>query len=165
MKLETLLRDDDAVSPVIGVILMVAITVILAAVIGTFVLGLGNQVGNAAPQASLTVQDHSATYETADGSDGDKIAVLSHDGGAKIKLSEVRIVISDSDGVEVQRWEPSDTQEFTVNTPSGSELSAGGSWVLVEDSGTFLIPGDTYTVSVIHIPSGKPVAELQFVVN
>ena len=37
-------RDDDAVSPVIGVILMVAITVILAAVIGTFVLGLGDNV-------------------------------------------------------------------------------------------------------------------------
>ncbi len=36
--------DDDAVSPVIGVILMVAITVILAAVIGTFVLGLGEDV-------------------------------------------------------------------------------------------------------------------------
>lgn len=37
-------RDDTAVSPVIGVILMVAITVILAAVIGTFVLGLGDSV-------------------------------------------------------------------------------------------------------------------------
>jgi len=36
--------DDSAVSPVIGVILMVAITVILAAVIGTFVLGLGENV-------------------------------------------------------------------------------------------------------------------------
>jgi flagellin-like protein len=32
------------VSPVIGVILMVAITVILAAVIGTFVLGLGDSL-------------------------------------------------------------------------------------------------------------------------
>jgi flagellin-like protein len=37
-------QDNRAVSPVIGVILMVAITVILAAVIGTFVLGLGEQV-------------------------------------------------------------------------------------------------------------------------
>ena len=36
--------DDRAVSPVIGVILMVAITVILAAVIGTFVLNLGDSV-------------------------------------------------------------------------------------------------------------------------
>jgi flagellin-like protein len=37
-------RQDAGVSPVIGVILMVAITVILAAVIGTFVLGLGENV-------------------------------------------------------------------------------------------------------------------------
>ena len=36
--------DERGVSPVIGVILMVAITVILAAVIGTFVLGLGDSV-------------------------------------------------------------------------------------------------------------------------
>ena len=32
-------KDDDAVSPVVGVILMVAITVIMAAVIGAFVYG------------------------------------------------------------------------------------------------------------------------------
>lgn len=36
-------ENVDAVSPVIGVILMVAITVILAAVIGTTVLGLSDQ--------------------------------------------------------------------------------------------------------------------------
>jgi len=42
MRIKDLLTDDDAVSPVIGVILMVAITVILAAVIAAFVLGLGD---------------------------------------------------------------------------------------------------------------------------
>ncbi|WP_345775624.1 type IV pilin N-terminal domain-containing protein [Haloferax sp. Q22] len=42
MNIQNLFKDDTAVSPVIGVILMVAITVILAAVIGTFVLGLGD---------------------------------------------------------------------------------------------------------------------------
>jgi flagellin-like protein len=52
MQLQELLSDDDAVSPVIGVILMVAITVILAAVIGAFVLGLGNNQ-NVAPQVSF----------------------------------------------------------------------------------------------------------------
>jgi len=44
------------VSPVIGVILMVAITVILAAVIGTFVLGLGESVEQN-PSAGVTVDD------------------------------------------------------------------------------------------------------------
>lgn len=48
MKLEKKVPDDRAVSPVIGVILMVAITVILAAVIGTFVLGLGESVNQTA---------------------------------------------------------------------------------------------------------------------
>lgn len=48
-------QDDDAVSPVIGVILMVAITVILAAVIGTFVLDLGSQVDTNI-QAGATVK-------------------------------------------------------------------------------------------------------------
>ena len=46
--------EDRAVSPVIGVILMVAITVILAAVIGTFVLGLGESVEQN-PSAGVTV--------------------------------------------------------------------------------------------------------------
>ena len=49
--------NDRGVSPVIGVILMVAITVILAAVIGTFVLGLGQDVSQTAPQASITFQN------------------------------------------------------------------------------------------------------------
>lgn len=42
--MRTFYRDDKAVSPVIGVILMVAITVILAAVIGAFVFGMGSSV-------------------------------------------------------------------------------------------------------------------------
>jgi len=49
MELKQLFTDDDAVSPVIGVILMVAITVILAAVIGAFVLDIGGSQ-ESAPQ-------------------------------------------------------------------------------------------------------------------
>jgi len=63
MKLNTLFNADDdrAVSPVIGVILMVAITVILAAVIGTFVLGLGDQVQESAPNAQISLNADSST--------------------------------------------------------------------------------------------------------
>jgi len=52
--------EDRAVSPVIGVILMVAITVILAAVIGTFVLGLGESVEQN-PSAGVTVDEDTNT--------------------------------------------------------------------------------------------------------
>jgi flagellin-like protein len=71
MKLKALFEDDGAVSPVIGVILMVAITVILAAVIGTFVLGLGDRVSEAQPTASFGFENpSSSTVEvTHDGGD------------------------------------------------------------------------------------------------
>jgi len=45
-------EEDRAVSPVIGVILMVAITVILAAVIAAFVLDIGP--GDTSPSAGVT---------------------------------------------------------------------------------------------------------------
>ncbi|MCT9097554.1 type IV pilin N-terminal domain-containing protein [Haloarchaeobius sp. HME9146] len=53
MNLKNLFTDDDAVSPVIGVILMVAITVILAAVIGAFVLNIGGNQEKT-PQATFS---------------------------------------------------------------------------------------------------------------
>lgn len=65
MNLKQLLGNDDerAVSPVIGVILMVAITVILAAVIAAFVIDLGQSTG-ANPQAGFTI-DYDEDSSTA----------------------------------------------------------------------------------------------------
>jgi len=82
MELKNLLSDSDdsrAVSPVIGVILMVAITVILAAVIGTFVLGLGDQV-ESAPQASITF--------SGDASSG---VTIQHRGGDQLSRDEIEL--------------------------------------------------------------------------
>ncbi|WP_302082450.1 type IV pilin N-terminal domain-containing protein [Salinibaculum rarum] len=97
MKLKQLLNDDDAVSPVIGVILMVAITVILAAVIATFVLGLGEQVSDTAPQASFS-------YTTSGGN-----ITVTHDGGATLQNDSVSIK------GDVER----------LNTPFPTEIAAG----------------------------------------
>lgn len=74
-KIKALLHDDDsAVSPVIGVILMVAITVILAAVIASFVLGLGDETDDVSPNIVFDAdfdQDDNSTTITVDTSDGD----------------------------------------------------------------------------------------------
>lgn len=72
MKLTEFFTDDSAVSPVIGVILMVAITVILAAVIGSFVLNLGGSLQQSAPQASFDF-DYSDSDVTITHSSGDSI--------------------------------------------------------------------------------------------
>lgn len=86
MELKALLTDDNAVSPVIGVILMVAITVILAAVIGTFVLGLGDQVQDNAPQVSFTFD-----FEDSSSTGADSLSIT-HDGGDKVPATRLDIV-------------------------------------------------------------------------
>lgn len=78
-------KKDDAVSPVIGVILMVAITVILAAVIAAFVFGMTGSVSktkNIAFVAELT------------GSDGTAVIITNHGGSDLGSLSS----LSASDG-------------------------------------------------------------------
>jgi flagellin-like protein len=82
MQFKKLLDDDDAVSPVIGVILMVAITVILAAVIGTFVLGLGDQVQQTSPTAQFSFD-----YDS-----GNNLLDVTHDGGDGITASQLTVV-------------------------------------------------------------------------
>mgnify|MGYP000190910795 CR=1 FL=1 len=81
MNISGFLREDTAVSPVIGVILMVAITVILAAVIGAFVLNLGQGLDQRAPQASFSFDyaDDSVdvTHESGDTIDADRLNVTS----------------------------------------------------------------------------------------
>jgi flagellin-like protein len=74
MRLRQLVQDDDAVSPVIGVILMVAITVILAAVIASFVLGLGDTADEVQPTSSFSFDyDESTNNLTVTLADGDSI--------------------------------------------------------------------------------------------
>ena len=88
MNFNALFDDDRAVSPVIGVILMVAITVILAAVIGSFVLGLGNSVQQTAPNANFQFDfDTDNTEVTA-----------THTGGESIPSTQLNVTANGSVG-------------------------------------------------------------------
>ena len=80
MNIKELFTDDSAVSPVIGVILMVAITVILAAVIGSFVLNLGGSLQQNAPQASFAFD-----YDTA----GAGNVTITHETGDSIEAAQL----------------------------------------------------------------------------
>jgi len=110
MNLKQLLNDDDAVSPVIGVILMVAITVILAAVIATFVLGLGEQVSDTAPNASFSFDYESSTSSVT----------VTHSGGPNIQSSQLSVKGADNSS----SW--------------SGEVSAGDSTVVAVSSGQTL---------------------------
>ena len=55
-------KNDEAVSPVIGVILMVAITVILAAVIAAYVFGMSGNVQKTKVVAATATHDNWRRY-------------------------------------------------------------------------------------------------------
>ena len=83
-------RDDRAVSPVIGVILMVAITVILAAVIGAFVLGFGDQIQETAPNAQISIT------EIGVDDNGVQNVTFAHNGGDSFtdeNTEEIRVTV------------------------------------------------------------------------
>lgn len=89
MEVHKLFTDDRAVSPVVGVALLIAVAVILAAVIGAVVLGLGTG-GVETPQAQLQGE-----YNTSDNGAWN----ISHNGGEPIPADNVEFV--DSSGAQV----------------------------------------------------------------
>jgi flagellin-like protein len=116
MELRQLLTEDRAVSPVIGVILMVAITVILAAVIGTFVLGLGQNV-QSTPQASFQFD-----FDT----DSQNVNVT-HNGGDRLELGDNTGAVQLTGGTDTKDW---------VSPGNQSSISAGDDFPNYEyDSG------------------------------
>ena len=85
-------KDKKAVSPLIGTILLVAITVVLAAVIGTFVFGLGTKV-KAAPKAQLVLDEAEDQIDEKNGND--TILYISHVSGDSLKCSEIKWIVKD----------------------------------------------------------------------
>ena len=130
MKLQNLLDtpdDERAVSPVIGVILMVAITVILAAVIGTFVLGLGDQVQETAPQAQITIENVDASNDEV---------TFAHNGGDQFtedNTVDIRVTANGGDVGTVSSYPVRAGDEITVSggsdgVPSSSDTTIRVVW-------------------------------------
>ena len=138
MDLKQLFNDDDAVSPVIGVILMVAITVILAAVIASFVLGLGDQT-QTTPTASFNF-DYDA--------DNSEVEVT-HGGGDTINSDELYLRGSNGGG-------SGDFDLLWTDLLSGggsaTDINAGNSVTLEKDGGNNAGDmTDSYEVNVVYV--------------
>jgi flagellin-like protein len=110
MEPRKLFTDERGVSPVVGVALLIAIAVILAAVIGAVVLGLGTG-GPDTPQAQLN-----ADFNT-DGTTNSM--TIRHDGGDPVPADEVVFTVNG-------------TEDSTAEL--SSDLSAGESQDITFDA-------------------------------
>ena len=127
--------DSRAVSPVIGVILMVAITVILAAVIGTFVLGLGDSV-DSAPQASFNFD-----YDSSNNN-----VTFTHRGGDTINANSTELRINGSEISETDINIDDESGDTFADATNGS-FQAGQSVVIGKSGGGSIAGSDIVLVT------------------
>lgn len=118
--------DTAAVSPVIGVILMVAITVVLAAVVFVLVSKLGSDTGE---PVALWMASESATDTTA------KFSVTGFD-GSSLEWSDFTF-----------RDQAGDSRAFTVNGGGDPDATVQAGDVVTF---TGLTPGTSYTLRAVY---------------
>lgn len=119
-------KEQRAVSPVIGVILMVAITVILAAVIATFVMDIGD-LDKGAPNAQFEWESDGSTY------------TVTHTSGEDIEEGDITIQGITTGSDDSSDWASSGS---TITAGDSVELDPDGDAVTIvweaDDSSTIL---------------------------
>lgn len=119
-------KNEEAVSPVIGVILMVAITVILAAVIAAFVFGM---TGNVQTTKTVAVTAHV---------DDNKYLVVTFQGGADAaSVDYLNMTINGSSS--------NPGYGNSTSNATGSSFKSDGP----------IVPGDCHAVVVAHFKDGS----------
>ncbi len=137
------IKNEEAVSPVLGVILMVAITVIVATIIAVFMFGVGEP--EEAPHAKLKF--------TADPTN----LTITHGGGDALVLKDSIITIINA----VNDTTPVDGVLLSTFTGETTLLPGGK----INNGTVGLAQGGIYRVQILHAPSGQFIANTQVVVN
>lgn len=105
--------NDNAVSPVIGVILMVAMTVILAAIVAAFVFGMAG-----------SVQKTKIVAVTAQQPNGEQIIVTYHGGSNSDSLTSLNVTVTASDASAAGEITYSPDADGVMTPVVGNSLTA-----------------------------------------
>jgi flagellin-like protein len=115
--------NDRAVSPVIGVVIVVAVTVILASTVGAFVFGYTDIVSDTAPQADFTFDwDQNPRTLTIEHAAGDEYTARNTD--------RLHVVITDED-----------------ETGQNDYLRASDDWANASNGAFPVSSGDTFVIT------------------
>ncbi len=162
-KIRKWVKDKTGVSPIIAIILMVAITVVLAATIYVWVSGMGGG-GSTAPSLTLKVTDDTGDNSFSDTAQDD-IMVVDHMGGDKIKCEDIKILVTDPNGNEYTLlWDSANTKfadstnglETDTTDIDDGYFAVGEEFTIKEDSGHLTLASTgVWHVKIIYIPSNS----------
>ncbi|QYZ78665.1 type IV pilin [Methanofollis formosanus] len=135
-----LVQNEEAISPVIGVILMVAITVILAAVIAAFVLGMAGNISTPKIVAVTATQQGS-----------DEI-IITYKGGADHQLIEWLSVTAPNGTIY---YTTSKKGTLSASSSGATGPLVGSSMVLMRESSDGDWSGKNHVVVTGHFTDGS----------
>lgn len=145
-------KDRKGVSPVIATILMVAITVVLAAVLYVMVMGLGDI--STTPNGQITKVEKTGTG-------GYKLTLSTFSPSTKLTDIKVNVngtLFTSSDG---KTWVPDkdDTYGITVTDQAGDGKVSQGDYITVELAYGATVKLEGATVAILHGPSGGEITK------
>jgi flagellin-like protein len=144
MGLNKLRKDIRAVSPVIAIILMVAITVVLASVLYVWVMRIAEPTG---PMVEFPTTE----IELKHGSNDGDIVTIKHIGGDPIKWEDYKIIITNN----------SDQTQVAVMEYLSGKLSSGETSIFTESTTGFdnvdYQKGESYRLEVYNTKHSKQV--------
>jgi archaeal type IV pilus assembly protein PilA len=145
-KLWKMRKDSKAVSPVIATILMVAITVVLAAVLYVMVMGFGGGNTQNTPTATMTYQKTTTVAPQTLSTYTFTVAGVTRN---DVKLSDLTILVTPSVAA-LPNTQPAGNPAIGPGTTGN--LVAGDQFIV---SGC--TPGIAYTITIGYAPSGGAV--------
>ncbi|HLF06374.1 MAG TPA: archaellin/type IV pilin N-terminal domain-containing protein [Thermoplasmata archaeon] len=140
-------RSNEGVSPVIATILMVAITVVLAAVLYVLVSGFLVGTGSTKNIGAACVKTNATAY---------KCAVTSADSG--VDFTQVVVQIVTGDGTVVCSW----IANFAINSAGAGVATPVGSCKHTDNGDSAFGAGDDFYLAPIYGASPTTLAGLTF---
>jgi len=178
---------ERALSPVVGAVLLVGLTLLLAATLSATALGLTDELTGPAP----VVSQSSGTYERYASGGGrytEQVVRITHEGGDTLTVADLELVVDASDAcgqtgrlvnLPADGDDPRPTSRYvrgddifdnsadSVEGPIGTgDVDDDGEWSAGETAQFRLAtrscrvePGDTVVVRIVHTPTGATVVD------
>lgn len=150
---------ERAVAPLISVMLMVLLTVVIASVVGTFVMDVSRDGVDSPPRTSISVRTDT----------GNHTITVQHEGGDPLVDSETTVRVTNESsgrtltflaGTGDAVFSTSDRFEIHVDIGTGAELVDGPWATRTADGSMTLATGVAYTVRFIDTETDRTIAEV-----
>jgi flagellin-like protein len=146
------IKNEEAVSPVIGVILMVVITVIIAAILAVFAFGIGGPAKAPEAQLKFVAQYHNTSSSNL---------TITNTGGDSLILKNERIsAMYAANGISV--LDPITMDTWVLN-PAGAQYLAPGKSIFGYYNTSNI--GDIIEIQVLDVPTGQMVSDAKVTVQ